>query len=174
MKINSKNFVIDGLDTKVLAKKYSTPLYCYSFNKIKENITKFTHSFKELNPIICFAVKANTNKTLLGEINKLGLGADVVSIGELTKAIKSGINPKKIVFSGVGKTADEISFAIKKRISYWFDKFNGVTMVSTNPTLNKLIKNNSLFLFVINACDISVIPCGAIIFLTINGASFIK
>ena len=116
MKINSKNFIIDGLNTKVLAKKYSTPLYCYSFNKIKENITKFTHSFKELNPIICFAVKANSNKTLLGEINKLGLGADVVSIGELTKAIKSGINPKKIVFSGVGKTADEISFAIKKRI----------------------------------------------------------
>ena len=116
MKINSKNFIIDGLNTKVLAKKYSTPLYCYSFNKIKENITKFTHIFKELNPIICFAVKANSNKTLLGEINKLGLGADVVSIGELTKAIKSGINPKKIVFSGVGKTADEISFAIKKRI----------------------------------------------------------
>ncbi len=116
MKINSKNFIIDGLNTKVLAKKYSTPLYCYSFSKIKENITKFTHSFKELNPIICFAVKANSNKTLLGEINKLGLGADVVSIGELTKAIKSGINPKKIVFSGVGKTADEISFAIKKRI----------------------------------------------------------
>ena len=116
MKIDSKNFIIDGLNTKVLAKKYSTPLYCYSFRKIKENITKFTHSFKELNPIICFAVKANSNKTLLGEINKLGLGADVVSIGELTKAIKSGINPKKIVFSGVGKTADEISFAIKKRI----------------------------------------------------------
>ena len=116
MKIDSKNFIIDGLNTKVLAKKYSTPLYCYSFSKIKENITKFTHSFKELNPIICFAVKANSNKTLLGEINKLGLGADVVSIGELTKAIKSGINPKKIVFSGVGKTADEISFAIKKRI----------------------------------------------------------
>jgi len=116
MKINSKNFIIDGLNTKVLAKKYSTPLYCYSFNKIKENITKFTHIFKELNPIICFAVKANSNKTLLGEINKLGLGADVVSIGELTKAIKSGINPKKIVFSGVGKTTDEISFAIKKRI----------------------------------------------------------
>ena len=66
--------------------------------------------------MICFAVKANSNKALLNEIGKLGLGADVVSIGELMKALKSGIHPNKIVFSGVGKTSKEIEFAIEKKI----------------------------------------------------------
>ena len=66
--------------------------------------------------MICFAVKSNSNKALLNEIRKLGLGADVVSMGELMKALKSGIHPNKIVFSGVGKTSREIEFAIDKKI----------------------------------------------------------
>ena len=66
--------------------------------------------------MICFAIKSNTNLTLLKEIKKFGLGADVVSQGELMMAIKSGINPKKIVFSGVGKSTGEIKYAIDKKI----------------------------------------------------------
>ena len=66
--------------------------------------------------MICFAVKANNNIRILSEIAKLGLGADVVSQGELVAALKSNINPKKIVFSGVGKSFNEISFAVKKKI----------------------------------------------------------
>ena len=63
-----------------------------------------------------FSVKSNSNSEILSEIKKSGLGADVVSKGELMKSIKLGINPKKIVFSGVGKTYDELSYAIGKNI----------------------------------------------------------
>ena len=115
--IYKKNeFLIDNIKTSVLAKKYATPLYCYSFKKLKNNILNFKKNFKSIKPIICFSVKSNPNKTLLGEIGKLGLGADVVSIGELMKSLKSGIKPNKIVFSGVGKTSKEIEYAIKKKI----------------------------------------------------------
>ncbi len=116
MKYKKKDLLIDGFKPEILAEKYSTPIYCYSFKKIRENITRFKKNFKKINPLICYAVKANSNKVLIREIGKLGLGADVVSIGELMKALKSGISPNKIVFSGVGKTAEEISFAIEKKI----------------------------------------------------------
>ena len=114
MKYKKKNLIIDGYSPEKLAKKYSTPLYFYSLRAIRENIVNFKKNFKKINPLICFAVKANPNKILLKKIGKLGLGADVVSIGELMKALKSGIKANKIVFSGVGKTSDEISYAIEK------------------------------------------------------------
>ena len=116
MKYIGKNFFIENLKASTLAKEYSTPLYCYSYNKLKENINNFKKTFKTINPLICFAVKSTSNTILLNEIRKLGLGADVVSIGELMKALKAGIKPNKIVFSGVGKTSKEIDFAIKKKI----------------------------------------------------------
>jgi len=116
MKYKLNDFFIDGIKAKILAKKYSTPLYCYSLKKIKENIKNFQKSFKSIDPLVCFAVKANPNKTILRLMGKLGLGADVVSIGELMKALKSGIKPNKIVFSGVGKTSREIIYAIEKSI----------------------------------------------------------
>ena len=109
-----KDLVIDGFKLESLGKKYSTPLYCYSFKKIKKNIVYLKNNFKKINPLICFAVKANSNKILLQRISKLGLGADVVSIGELMKALKSGIKPNKIVFSGVGKNSKEIIYAVEK------------------------------------------------------------
>ena len=116
MKYRKNNLYIEGFRPEELEKKFSTPLYCYSQKRIKENILFFKKNFKKINPLICFSVKANPNKTLLQEIGKLGLGADVVSIGELMKALKSGIKSNKIVFSGVGKKSDEISFAIEKKI----------------------------------------------------------
>ena len=116
MKYKKKNLIIDGYSPEKLVKKYSTPLYFYSLRAIRENIVNFKKNFKKINPLICFAVKANPNKILLKKIGKLGLGADVVSIGELMKALKSGIKANKIVFSGVGKTSDEISYAIEKKI----------------------------------------------------------
>ena len=107
---------IDGFDVGFLARKFSTPIYCYSLKKIKENITNFKSNFKKINPLICFAVKANANVNILKEIKSLDLGADVVSIGELMKALKAGIKPQKIVFSGVGKTNTEIEYAVNKKI----------------------------------------------------------
>ena len=116
MKYIGKNFAIEGVKIRNLVKKFETPLYCYSYKKLKKNINQFKINFKNLNPIICFAVKANSNIKLLKVIQKLGLGADVVSLGELMKALKAGVNPKKIVFSGVGKTSEELDFAIQKEI----------------------------------------------------------
>ena len=116
MKYKNTEFLIDGFKAEYLAKKFSTPLYCYSFNKMRENITYFKNSFRKTKPLICFAVKANSNKKLLHEIGKLGLGADVVSIGELMMALKAGIKANKIVFSGVGKTSQELKYAINKKI----------------------------------------------------------
>ena len=110
-KLSFDNKLIDSI-----AKKYGTPLYCYSFEKIKKNITSFKKNFKSFSPLICFAVKSNTNIKILKEIKKFNIGADVVSIGELMKALKAGIKPQKIVFSGVGKTAEEIEYAVTKNI----------------------------------------------------------
>tara|TARA_Y100000992_G_scaffold258769_1_gene193067 strand:+ start:1361 stop:2575 length:1215 start_codon:yes stop_codon:yes gene_type:complete len=116
MQYINKKLRIEKVDLQNVAKKYGTPAYCYSFSKIKKNITEFKKNFQSFSPLICFAVKSNTNLNLIKEIKKFGLGADVVSIGELKLALKAGILPKKIVFSGVGKTSEEINFAITKNI----------------------------------------------------------
>ena len=112
----NKSFSIEKVKVQNLAKKFNTPIYCYSYEQLKKNIHNFKKNFKSFSPLICFAIKANSNISLIREIKKLGLGADVVSVGEMMKALKAGINPKKIVFSGVGKTHAEISYAIDKKI----------------------------------------------------------
>ena len=112
----NKNLQIERVKVQNIVKKLSTPLYCYSYKQLKENIDNFKKSFKSFAPLICFSIKSNNNLNLIKEIKKLGLGADVVSMGELILALKAGINPKKIVFSGIGKTSNEIKFAINKKI----------------------------------------------------------
>ena len=109
-------FYIDNLPIDSLAKKFTTPFYCYSLSQIKYNLKQFSEKFKKINPLICFSVKSNSNISILNELKKRGCGADVVSIGELIASLKAGIEPKKIVFSGVGKTEKELEFAIKKNI----------------------------------------------------------
>ena len=116
MKYINKKLTIEKNDVQNIAKRYGTPTYCYSYDQLKKNINNFKKNFKSFSPLICFAIKSNTNVSLIKEISKFGLGADVVSMGELMMAIKAGINPKKIVFSGVGKTSEEISYAIDKKI----------------------------------------------------------
>ena len=116
MKYINKRLTVEKINFQRIAKKYGTPFYCYSYSKLKENINKFKKNFKSFSPLICFAVKSNTNVNLIREIKKFGLGADVVSLGELMIAIKAGIKPNKIVFSGVGKTSNELNFAINKKI----------------------------------------------------------
>ncbi len=116
MKYIGKELFIENFRVKNLEKKFTTPIYCYSFDKLKQNIQNFKNNFKSINPLICFSVKSNSNTKLLQEISKFGLGADVVSAGELMKALLAGIKPDKIVFSGVGKTTKELDFAINKKI----------------------------------------------------------
>ena len=116
MKYLKKKLILEKVFIENIAKKYGTPTYCYSYNQLKKNIIDLKKNFSSFSPLICFAIKSNTNINLIKEIKKFGLGADVVSMGELMLAIKAGINPKKIVFSGVGKTTKELNFAIKKKI----------------------------------------------------------
>ena len=116
MKYKKNKLNFDSFNIESIAKKFDTPIYCYSFRRIKENILDFKNAFKQINPLICFAVKANSNLSILKEIKNFNLGADVVSMGELMKALKAGIKPNKIVFSGIGKTKKEIEFAIDKKI----------------------------------------------------------
>ena len=116
MKYINKQLTIEKVSFIKIARKYSTPTYCYSYNQLENNINNFKKSFNSFNPLICFSIKSNTNVNLIREMKKFGLGADVVSMGELMIALKAGIQPKKIVFSGVGKTSNEISYAIDKKI----------------------------------------------------------
>ena len=111
-----KNLFIEKLSIKNILKKQKTPFYIYSENQIITNFLKFKNTFKKTNPLICFAAKSNSNLNILRVLGRLGAGADVVSGGELLKAFKAGIKAKKIVFSGVGKTEEELKIAIKKNI----------------------------------------------------------
>ena len=116
MKYSKNKLFIEKLSVLNIANKFLTPAYCYSYSKLKENINNFKQNFKSFSPLICFSVKSNTNLNIIKEIKKFGLGADVVSKGELMLALKAGVSPSKIVFSGVGKTNEEINFAIEKKI----------------------------------------------------------
>ena len=111
-----KNLFVEKLSIKNILKKNKTPFYIYSENQIAFNFLKFANTFKKTNPLICFAAKSNSNLNILRILGKLGAGADVVSGGELLKALKAGIRPNKIVFSGVGKTEEELKVAINKKI----------------------------------------------------------
>ena len=110
------NLFVEKLSIKNILKKNKTPFYIYSESQIAFNFLKFANTFKKTDPLICFAAKSNSNLNILRVLGKLGAGADVVSGGELLKALKAGIRPNKIVFSGVGKTEEELKIAISKKI----------------------------------------------------------
>lgn len=101
-----------------IAKKVGTPFYLYSSNMLTENYKKFQTAFAKYNfkTTICFAVKANSNLAVLNIFGQNGSGADTVSEGEIRRAVKAGIDPKKIVFSGVGKTVSEMEYALNAGI----------------------------------------------------------
>ncbi len=116
MHFKKNKLFIEKVEGTKIVKKFGTPTYCYSLRKLKVNIRNFQKSFHSINPLLCFSVKSNSNLQILKEVKKLGMGADVVSKGEMVQAFRAGISPKKIVFSGVGKKTDELKFAIEKKI----------------------------------------------------------
>tara|TARA_Y100000590_G_C15670710_1_gene996156 strand:- start:261 stop:1490 length:1230 start_codon:yes stop_codon:yes gene_type:complete len=138
IKIRQNKLCIENISAIKLAKKYKTPFYCYSISQLKNNYYTISNAFKAIRPIICFSVKSNSNLALLKELKRIGSGADVVSIGELFKALKAGIKPKKIVFSGIGKTEEELKLAIKKEILL-------INIESENELnlINKISKKNA-------------------------------
>ena len=104
------------IDFRGLAEKYDTPLYVYDFNKIEEQYEKLKRAFSARKSLISYAVKANSNLSVLTHLAQLGAGADCVSIGEVKRALMAGIPKYKIIFSGVGKRDDEIEEALKADI----------------------------------------------------------
>ena len=113
-----------------------TPFYVYSRTVIEENFGRFKGSLEGLDSIICYSVKANSNLSVLETIAKLGGGADVVSLGEYKRALIAGIDPRKIVFSGVGKQDFEIAEILKSSLL----QFN-IESVSELEMINKIARS---------------------------------
>ena len=106
----------EGVPVKRIAKEVGTPAYVYSLATLKRHFQVFDRAFSAVPHIVCFSVKANSNIALLRAFAKEGGGFDIVSGGELFRALRAGADPKKIVFSGVGKKKDEIEYALKSGI----------------------------------------------------------
>jgi diaminopimelate decarboxylase len=106
----------EGVPMGELAHFYGTPLYVYSKKTLLRHIKAYKEAFGDFGLILCYALKANTNGEILRIIAKEGAGGDIVSGGELFRALRAGIPAKKVVYAGVGKTEDEIRFALKKKI----------------------------------------------------------
>ena len=102
-----------NIDFKELANKYQTPYYVYDFDYITAQYTQLKESFRARKSLIAYAVKANSNLSVIKHLANLGAGADCVSIGEVKRALKVGIPSYKIIFSGVGKSDDEIKEALE-------------------------------------------------------------
>jgi diaminopimelate decarboxylase len=99
-----------------IAAEVGTPFYCYSSATLTRHYNVFAGAFADGDALVCYAMKANSNQAVLKTLAKLGAGADVVSGGELKRARAAGIPPEKIMFSGVGKTADELALALDESI----------------------------------------------------------
>jgi diaminopimelate decarboxylase len=99
-----------------LARQAGTPFYCYSAATIERHYRVFSEAFQACDTLICYSIKANSNLSVIRTLAKLGSGADVVSEGEIHRALAAGVEPGKIVFSGVGKTRSEMAFALGKGI----------------------------------------------------------
>ncbi len=106
----------EDVRVKALAETYGTPLYIYSTRTLKRHYRAFDTALGALDHLTCFSVKANSNISLLRLLGGLGAGVDIVSGGELHRALTAGIDPRKIVFSGVGKQDHEIEMALKADI----------------------------------------------------------
>ncbi len=106
------------IDFTTLAQKYSTPLYIYNLDMMKKQYEQLKSAFKGRKSILAYAIKANSNLSVIKHFADLGAGADCVSIGEIRRALLAGVAPYKIIFSGVGKCDDEIKEALKSDILY--------------------------------------------------------
>src|SRR4030095_14757719 len=110
-----KQLICEGIAVAEIAAQVGTPFYLYSAHQLRENFNAYQTAFAAADATICFAVKSCSNIAILKLLNALGAGADTVSGGEIRRALLAGIVPEKIIFSGVGKTREEIAFALDYR-----------------------------------------------------------
>ena len=106
----------EEVNLNTLAAEHGTPLYVYSARTLRENYQRLDEALKDLDHHIAYAVKANSNLSVLRLLTELGSGFDIVSGGELFRVIKAGGNPGLCSFAGVGKTAEEITYALEQKI----------------------------------------------------------
>ncbi|MBP7835996.1 MAG: diaminopimelate decarboxylase [Candidatus Omnitrophica bacterium] len=118
-KYRRNNLYCEEVKVGDLVKKFGTPLYVYSYQTLTGHFLKLKTAFREINPLICYSVKANSNLALLKALVNEGAGLDIVSGGELFRAIKAGCSLKKIVYASVGKTDYEIEEAVKLGILFF-------------------------------------------------------
>lgn len=109
----------ENVKVSSVAKKVGTPFYLYSYKTLVDHFNKIKQAFKEIDPLICFAMKCNDNMAVVKSLIDQGAGCDIVSVGELKKALKVKADPKKIVFASVGKTEEEITTALKAGILFF-------------------------------------------------------
>lgn len=136
----NKKLTFSKADVSSIARRFKTPFFLYSEEILSKNFLSFDQGARAaglIDPLVCFAMKSNPNRELVKILAKLGSGADIVSGGELKRALEAGISADKIVFSGVGKTSEEIEFALKKKIF----SFN-VESIEELELINKLAKKN--------------------------------
>lgn len=109
----------EGVRVRDIIRKTGTPVYIYSHKTFTGHIDKVQKAFKKVNPLICYSMKANSNLAVLKTVLSKGAGLDIVSGGELYRALKAGCEPRKIVFAGVGKSAEEIKSALQEDILFF-------------------------------------------------------
>jgi diaminopimelate decarboxylase len=112
----NNQFFAENLAIKDIAAKVGTPFYCYSKATLVQNYQNFANAFAGSNHKICYAIKANPNINIAKIFANFGAGIDAVSAGEVFRALKAGTDPKKVVFAGVGKSRDELEFALKNGV----------------------------------------------------------
>jgi diaminopimelate decarboxylase len=106
----------EDVDLRELADAVGTPFYCYATATLERHYRVFAQAFADVDALVCYAMKANSNQAVIATLARLGAGADVVSEGELLRARAAGIPPEKIMFSGVGKTERELALAVEQGI----------------------------------------------------------
>lgn len=109
----------ENVSVEDLARKHGTPLYVYSRAHLQQQYRALASALRSVRPLICYSVKVNTNAAVIRTFAEMGAGADVVSGGELFRALRAGIPASKIVFAGVGKTAAEIEYALRRGIRFF-------------------------------------------------------
>ena len=138
----NNKFYAEGVAIEKIVKEVGTPCYIYSHRTLTRHFMAFDQAFSSAPHLICYSVKANSNIALLKTFIKKGSGVDIVSGGELYRALKAGANPNKIVYSGVGKRADEIEYALKTGI-LMFNVESSEELRALNESARRLKKKAS-------------------------------
>ena len=134
-KYKNNRLFCENVEVEKLTKQFGTPLYVYSYATLIDHYLKLKEAFREVNPLICYSVKANSNLSILKSLVDRGAGLDIVSGGELFRAIKSGCPPKRIVYASVGKTDGEIRVSIRRGILF----FNAESLAELD-NINRIAK----------------------------------